>query len=95
MIDRKEEVLRHRRALYFDCIVGAGLGIFSLTLIILSARFVQVSNIGPYLFNLGFWIFFLGVAVTFIVIGLRGFYLEKKYPDGVPTKKKIRAPMVS
>jgi hypothetical protein len=61
----------------------------------MSARYVNIMNIGPYLFNLGFWIFFLGVAVTFIVIGLRGFYLEKKYPEGVPTKKEVRAPIVS
>lgn len=91
--DRKE-LLRHRRALYFDCIIGSGIAITSLTLIFTGTRYTEITDIPSYLLSVGFWIFFLGLAVFLIAIGIRGFYLEKKYPDGVPTKKKIRAPMV-
>ena len=93
MISRKE-ILRHRRALYFDCILGTVIGTVSLTLIFTGTRYTEITDVASYLLSVGFWFAFLGLAVSLIIIGLRGLYLEKKYPDGVPTKKKIRAPMV-
>jgi hypothetical protein len=92
-VDRKE-LLRHRRALYFDCIMGSGIAIFSLTLLFMGIGNIQIANIASYLFSIVFWIFILGLGVFIIAIGLYGFYLEKKYPNGVPTKKKIRAPKI-
>ena len=91
----KKELLRHRRALYFDCIAGTGTAIFSLTAIFIVTRVNQITNMVSFLFGVGFWIAFLGLSLFIIAIGLRGFYLEKKYPEGVPTKKKVRAPIVS
>ena len=90
----KKDLLRHRRALYFDCIAGSGIAIFSLTLIFTGTRYTEITDFASYLLSLGFWIFFLAFALFLIGVGLYGFYLEKKYPEGVPTKKEIRAPMV-
>ena len=92
-IDEKE-AKRHRAALYFDCIVGSGIAIISLTLIFTGTRYTQIVDVASYLLSVGFWICFLGLALFLIGVGLYGFYLEKKYPEGVPTKKEIRAPMV-
>jgi hypothetical protein len=90
----RKDILRHRSALYFDCIVGSGIAILSLTLIFTGTRYTHITDIASFFLSVGFWIFFLGLAVFLIAVGLRGLYLEKKYPDGVPTKKEIRAPMV-
>ena len=90
----KKEILRHRRALYFDCIMGSTIAILSLTLIFTGIRYTEITDIVSFLLSVGFWIFFLGLALFLIGVGLYGFYLEKKYPEGVPTKKEIRAPMV-
>jgi len=90
----KKELLRHRKALYFDCILGSGIAIGSLTLIFTGTRYTQITDIASFFLSVGFWIFFLGLALFLIGVGLYGFYLEKKYPEGVPTKKEIRAPMV-
>lgn len=90
----QKEILRHRRALYFDCISGSGTAIFSLSAIFVNTLNRGIYNLATFMLGVGFWLFILGLSFFLIGVGLRGFYLEKKYPDGIPTKKKVRAPIV-
>ena len=90
----EEDIRKERLAIYFDCISGGSLSILSITAIII--RTFQVGILDPlsYALGLGFWIFMLVVSLVLIYVGINTYYLEKKYPEGVPTKKPIKTPFV-
>jgi hypothetical protein len=91
----EKEIKKERQAIYFDCICGGSISIISITAIIIRSFEVGVfENYLTYALGLGFWIFMLGVALLLIYVGIHTYYLEKKYPEGVPVKKPIKTPFV-
>ena len=91
----EKQIKKERQAIYFDCILGGSLSIMSITAIIIRTFQVGISDLLSYVLSLGFWIFVLGVASLLIYVGIHTYYLEKKYPEGIPTKKPVKTPFVS
>jgi len=92
----EEEMRKERQAIYFDCICGGSISIISIAAIIIRTFQVGIfENYITYALGLGFWIFMLGISLVLIYVGIHTYYLEKKYPKGVPTKKPIKPPFVS
>jgi len=92
---REEDVRKVRIAIYFDCIVGISIATYAIIAIIAHTAQLGIQNPITYALGLGFWIFILGLAFTLIYVGIHTYYLEKKYPEGIPTKKPFKAPFVS
>lgn len=90
----EKEIKKERQAIYFDCILGGSLSIISITAITIRTFQIGILNLLTYALGLGFWIFMLGLALILIYVGIHTYYLEKKYPEGIPTKKPIKAPFV-
>jgi len=90
----EEDIRKERLAIYFDCICGGSISIISITAIFVRTFEVGISDPLSYALGLGFWIFMLIVSLVLIYVGIHTYYLEKIYPEGVPTKKPIKTPFV-
>jgi len=77
--------------IYFDCIFGGSISTIAIIIIIVYAN--QNVNLDPIVFygGLGFWNFILIGSIFLIYVGIHTYFLKKKYPEGIPTKKPVRA----
>ena len=91
----EKEIKKQRQAIYFDCILGGSLSIMSITAIFIRTFEVGIYNPVSYALGLGFWIFMLICALVLIYTGIHTYFLEKKHPEGIPTKKPIKSPVFS
>jgi len=95
MSTNRKDVLRHRKSIYFDCICGATSAIISLSAIFYFTSREGIYDMTAYVISVTFWFFWLGLSLFLISLGLYTYYLEKKYPEGIKTKKKLKPPIVS
>jgi len=85
---------RKRFDIYFDCIFGGSLSTIAIIIIIVHANQNVIQNPIGFYSGLGFWIFILIGSLYLIYVGIHTYFLEKKYPEGIPTKKPVRAPII-
>ncbi len=91
-----KEIRKVRQAIYFDCILGGSLSIGSITAIIIRTFEVGIfENYVTYALGLGFWIFMFICSLVLIYEGIHTYFLEKKHPEGIPSKKPVKAPVFS
>ncbi|MHA1411519.1 MAG: hypothetical protein ACTSUX_05410 [Promethearchaeota archaeon] len=95
MPDTRKDVLDYRKRIYFDCICGVICAIISLGSAFYFTSKEGIYNITIYMISLVFWLFWLALSLFLIFMGLYTYYLEKKYPEGKKTKKKLRPPIIS
>ena len=91
----EKEIRKHRQAIYFDCILGGSLSIMSITAILIRTFEVGIYDLFSYAVGLGFWIFMFLCSLVLIYEGIYTYFLEKKHPEGIPTKKPIKSPVFS
>ena len=90
------DIRKDRQAIYFDCICGGSISIISITFIIIRTFEVGIfENYVTYALGLGFWIFLFICSLFLIYEGIHTYFLEKKHPEGIPSKKPAKAPVFS
>ena len=92
-----DKIKNERISIYLDIILGFVISMFSIFCIILST-ITGSSNFSIfYVLGLGFWIFWLGVSIFLLFLGIKSYYNEKHFKLTGEHKKarKLKAPIVS
>jgi MFS family permease len=96
-MSQNEKIRRERKHLYFDLICGIINSTFAIIAIIFTTIVYGLRNIPGFYVGLIFSIFYLGVSIFLIILGIYTGRIEKKY--GIVGKKKkkreIKPPIVS
>jgi hypothetical protein len=90
----QKEISRMRKSIYFDCICGASSSIISISAMIFFSVTEGIRNLQFYFIGMAFWIIWLILSLSLISFGLYSYYLEKKYPEGLRTRKKVEPPII-
>ena len=90
-----KEIRKVRKAVYFDCILGGSLSMMSIIVIFVRTFEVGIYDPVSYALGLGFWIFLFICSLFLIYEGIHTYFLEKKHPEGIPSKKPAKAPVFS
>ena len=85
---------RKRFDIYFDCIFGGSISTIAIIVIIVYSTQNVIQDPVVFYGGLGFWIFMLIFSSLLIYEGIHTYFLEKKYPHGIPSKKPLKAPIV-
>jgi len=93
----EDKVKRERKHLYFDLICGIINSTVAIIAIIFATIKFGLRNVGGFYIGLTFCIFYLGISIFLIILGIYTKQKEKKY--GVISKNKrkreIKPPIVS
>jgi len=93
-----DKIKTERKSMYLDIILGIGISTLSIFCIIFATitGFIDSFSIS-YVVGLGFWIFWLGVSIFLLFLGIKSYYNEKHFNLTGEHKKprKLKAPMVS
>jgi uncharacterized membrane protein YhaH (DUF805 family) len=94
---RKDKVKEERKSLYFDLICGIINSTLAIICIFFTTIVYGIKDVLGFSIGVTFCIFYLGVSIFLIFIGIYTKQKEKKY--GIISKKKrkreIKAPIVS
>jgi len=96
-MSQNDKIRRERKHLYFDLICGLINSTFAISAIIFVTIKYGLRNIPGFYVGLILSIFYLGVSIFFIILGIYTGRIEKKYGIVGRKKKKreIKAPIVS
>jgi len=92
-----DKIKSERKSIYLDIILGIVISIFSIFCIIFNTITGFSSFSIFYVLGFAFWIFWLGVSIFLLFLGIKSYYNEKHFELTGEHKKtrKLKAPMVS
>ncbi|MHA1670116.1 MAG: hypothetical protein ACTSV5_06000 [Promethearchaeota archaeon] len=85
---------RKRFDIYFDCIFGGSISTIAIIVIVVFSTQNVIEDPAVFYAGLGFWIFILIGSLLLIYEGIHTYFLQKKHPHGIPSKKPLKAPIV-
>jgi len=88
-----DKVKSERQRLYFDLICGVICSTSALAGIMYVTIMFKITNVGGWLTGLTFWIFYLILSISCIVMGIYSKWKEKQFDERKP-RKDLKPPIV-